>query len=239
MRYKRSPAYTPGMVAIANKGFAALDIPDEEIRVLGQELDTLVDWDTNPRLAAMVVRGAPRILDAVRMVNSNTKQGYSGAAARGQQIVVQKMNVSDILKTGAGSSTLSSDAMTTWLRAFGATGASTWSGTATNQNIMTVDSLPNLAHVFLGFIDPIEIPKLNKIQLIKEGDNMVQEVLSWDFRGGFGDYVTPTHELLQPWIIAPLQKYYIACNCQIIGDDKMEPVGFTVKRATDILSALA
>ena len=233
-RYVSSPAYQPGMVYIGNKTWAVTDISKQECETLGQEIDTFVDWEASPRIASMVVRAAPRILDAVRLVNANTKQGYGGAAGRGQQLIAQPLQLFDF--NIAGSNT----AMLTWLVTKGTTGAIAWTGNATaaNQNTMVVSGLPYLAHILIGFIDSIEVPKINKIQIVKDGDTYPVENPNFEWRGAFGDFQVPTHELLQPWIIPPASKYYIGVNWYAIGDDKLQPIGFAIKRATDVLTAI-
>jgi hypothetical protein len=230
---------TPDSVFIGGKANAAKDIPWNEVEILAQELDSMVDWEQNPVLASLIVRGAARVLDAVRMVNAESKQGYKGAAARGAQLVVSPIRVADLLLYNASSSTLADYPKTTWETAITARGAAAWSGTSTYNNEMLVSSLPMLSHVYLGFINPIDVPKMDQIQLIKDGDPMAVETLSFGWRQTFGDNQCPVHELKQPWVIPPGAKYYIACSYYLTGDDLTQPIGFTVKRATDILSALA
>lgn len=221
-----------GEVSIAGKKYSALDIIPDELEILKEELDAFID-EQNPAVARIIVRGAPRILDAIRLVNYESKQGFKGAAARGHSLVLNPLIVADIYTAGAAS------AKTSWLVAVTTAGAANWSGDSTNVNNMLVSSLPVLCHVYLGFINPIAVPKSNMIQLIKNGDPMVRECLQWDWRDTFGDNRTPTYELKQPWTIPPGEQYYIAASYFLTGDDKIEPIAFTVKRATDIIAALA
>ncbi len=232
-------AYKPGIVYIGSKEWVVQDISKVEAMTLGQEIDTFVDWESSPRIAAMVVRAAPRILDAVRLVNAQTHQGYGGAAGRGQQLIAQPLQLFDILRYNPSSTAVATYPMTTWLRTISSTGATQWSGTSTYSNTMVVDSLPYLSHIFIGFVDAVDVPKVNKIQIIKDGDSYPVENPNFEWRGTFGDHDTPTHELLQPWIIPPSSKYYIAANYWVVGDDKLQPVGFAIKRATDVLTAIA
>jgi len=231
-------AYKPGFVFIGSKSWAVTDISKDECELLAQEIDTFVDWETSPRVASMVVRAAPRILDAVRLVNANTKQGYGGAAGRGMQLIAQPLQLFDLLKATPGSTDVTSYPMTTWLVNKTAAGVSNWSGQAAYCNTMVVSSLPYMAHVFVGFIDSIEVPKVNKIQIVKDGDTYPIENPNFEWRGQFGSFAVPTHELLQPWIIPPSSKYYIGAYYYATGDDKMQPIGFAIKRATDVLSAM-
>jgi len=224
---------TPNKVFIADKEYGATDISKDELTILKEELDAFVDIDQNPTLARMIARGAPRILDAIRLVNYETKQGFGGAASRGHSLVLNPLVVADIYTAG------SATAKTTWLTTVTSTGAANWSGDETNVNPMLVSSLPVLCHVYLGFINPIEVPKVNMIQIVKNGTSWAREYIQWDWRQTFGDNRTPTYELKQPWIIPPGEHYYIPVNYFLTGDDRLEPVAFTVKRATDIISALA
>lgn len=237
-RYVTSPAYKPGVVFIGAKSWTVVDIAKEERETLGQEIDTFVDWETAPRIASMVVRAAPRILDAVRLVNAQTKQGYGGAAGRGQQLIAQPLQLFDLLRAAPSSTEVATYPMTSWLVSKTSTGAIAWSGTSTYSNTMVVSSLPYLCHIFIGFIDTIEVPKINKIQVVKDGDTYPVENPNFEWRGKFGDNMVPTHELLQPWIIPPSSKYYIGVNWYAVGDDRLQPVGFAIKRATDVLSAI-
>lgn len=226
-------------VYIQGKPMSALDLTPDGLLILAQELDTFCDIEQNPVVADIIARGAPRILDAVRMVNYETKNGYEGAAARGPALVVNPMQPGDLLKYDAATSALSTDGKADWLESKTARGAAAWSGTSTYTNQMLVSSLPVLAHIYLGFVNPIEVPKVNKIQLIKDGDAWPEEVFTWNWRQTFGNNLTPTYELKQPWILPPGRSYYIAAYYPITGDDLLQPIGFTVKRATDIIAALA
>jgi hypothetical protein len=237
-RYISSGAYKPGTVFIGNKTWAVTDLSKDECELLASEIDTFVDWDTAPRIASMVVRAAPRILDAVRLVNAQTNQGYGGAAGRGQQLIAQPLQLFDLLRAAPSSTVVGTYPMLSWLVSKASTGAIAWSGTSTYNNTMVVDSLPYLAHIFIGFIDTIEVPKINKIQIVKDGDTYPVENPNFEWRGTFGDNMVPCHELLQPWIIPPASKYYIGVNWYAVGDDKLQPIGFAIKRATDVLSAI-
>lgn len=234
-RYRASPQYSPNTVYIAGKSYKALDIPAEDFEILKQELDAFVDEAQDPVLARMVARGSPRILDGIRLVNDASKNGFKGAAARAMELLFNPLIVADINAAGAAT------AKTTWLTTVNATGAANWSGSsaAANLNNMLVSSLPVLCHVYLGFINPIEIPKVNMLQLVKNGDAMAREYLPYNWRQTFGANRVPTYELKQPWIIPPGENYYIPVNYYLTGDDKLEPIAFTVRRATDIIAALA
>jgi hypothetical protein len=133
----------------------------------------------------------------------------------------------------------SSSAKTNWLTTITTAAATFYSGDSSNTNNMTVSSLPVLAHVWLGLVNNIEVPKMDRVQLIKNGDPWTYEVLTYSWRENLGAFKTPVYELKQPWIIPPGEKYYVACQYIITGDDKTYPIAFAIKRATDIIAALA
>lgn len=236
-------AYERDAVYIKGEKQSALDISADDLAILGQELDAFADIERNPVVAAIIARGAPRILDAVRMVNYETKNGYKGAGARGHELVVNPIGVNDLLEANPATAGLAADskgaAAENWLITVTSAAAACYSGDATYNNQMLVSSLPVLSHVFLGWVNPIEVPKAEMIQLIKDGDPWTPENFTWQWRDTFGDNRVPTYEQKQPWVIPPGRSYYIAVDYYITGDDKLQPIGFTVKRATDIITALA
>jgi hypothetical protein len=231
--YRRGGQYKANSVFIGGKDYLALDISPEDLQILAGDLDTLLDHEANPEVADIIARGSPRILDAVRLVNVNTKQGYKGSQARGMALCTNPLVPGDLKAASSAS------AKTNWLTTVSTAAAANYSGDSTNVNNMVVSSLPVLAHVILGFVNPIEVPKMDRIQLIKNGDPWVYEALTYGWRAQLGTYHTPVYELKQPWIIPPGEKYYIACQYIITGDDKTQPIAFAIKRATDIIAALA
>lgn len=234
LAYMRGPEHKKDAVFIRDKEYAAKDLSADDLEILIEELDTMVDREANPVIAAIIARGAPRVLDAVRMVNSSSKAGYKGAVARGPELVANPLDVDDMSSAQNGAT-----AKTTWLATITSVGGAGYAGTATYDIQMLVSSLPNLAHVILGFVDPVEVPKVSMVQLIKNSDAWSREYVTLNWRDTFGNNATPVYELKQPWMVPPGEEYYIAANYYITGDDKLQPIGFAVKRATDILTALA
>ena len=227
--YVHSASYKAGEVKIAGRSYTARDLSADELKYLTEDLESLAEQQSNPLVANMIARNSPRILDLVRVVNaqSGCQQGYGGAGARGNALVVNPLRQGDVTITHG------------WQVAITAIGATTWIGSSTSTIAMTVSSLPVLGHIYLGFVDPIEVPKVDAVQLVKNGDPWPEEVLVFNWRHGFGSHSTPVHELKQPWIVPPGENYYIPLRYNRVGDDRLEPIAFTVKRASDILTALA
>ena len=225
--YVGSPSYKADEVWIAGRSYAARALDSNQLDLLVEDLESIANQQSNPFVANMIARNSPRIFDLVRVVNHETKQGYMGAAARGNALVLNPLRMGDVSITHG------------WQVNVAATGAATWIATSTTNIDMLVSSLPVLGHIYLGFVDAVEVPKVSTIQLVKNGDTWPEEVLPLGWRQGFGTNSTPTYELKQPWIIPPSESYYIPVRYDRVGDDHLQPVAFTVKRATDIIAALA
>lgn len=226
--YIQSAQYSKDNVVIAGKTFGARDLDEDDYKVFREEMVILCQRIYHPAIADAVARASPRLLDAVRMVNKETGQGYKGASSRGDQLIINPMRVGDVSET-------------TWLNTITASGAANWIGAtgAANDIDMLVSSLPVISHVYVGFIDPVAVPKVDTVQLVKDSDAYVEEVLQFNWRTTFGDGHMPFHELKTPWVIPPGSSYYIPVRYYITGEDKLQPVGFAIKRARDVIAALA
>ena len=226
--YIQSAQYEKNQVNVAGKTYGALDLDEDDYRVFREELVVLSRRVYNPAIADCIARGAPRLLDAVRMVNDQSKQGFKGASSRGDQLIINPMRVGDVSRT-------------TWLVTVSAAGAANWLGAtgAANDIDMLVSSLPVISHIFLGFIDPVASPKIDRVQLVKDSDPYVEEVLDFGWSAIFGDGQTPFHELKTPWIVPPGSSYYMPVSYFITGEDRLQPVAYAVKRARDVIAALA
>lgn len=228
--YIKSSQYTSNKVVIAGKEYTAKDLDENDYNIFREEMVVLTLRQSNIQIADAIARASPRLLDAVRMVNgqSGAGQGFKGAGARGDQLLINPLRVGDVSRT-------------TWLVTITAAGAATWIGAsgAANDIDMLVSSLPVLSHVYIGFTDPIASPKIDTVQFVKDSDAYVEEVLQFGWRESFNENENPFHELRTPWVAPPQSSYYIPVRYFITGEDLFQPVAFAVKRARDVIAALA
>ena len=222
--YVRSSDYSPGQAFIGGKGVSARELTAAELAIFKTELAIIASRQRNQAIADLIARKAPRVLDLVRVVNYETKQGFKGAGARGNELILNPIRVGDVGRT-------------TWFVSVTASGAANWIGSSASTRGMTVSSLPVLGHIYLGFVDQVATPKVDAVQLVKNGDPWPEEVLDFDWRGNADELAL--HELKQPWTIPPAENYYMPVRYYITGDDKLVPIAFAVKRATDVIAALA
>lgn len=224
----------PGTVIIAGNPHNAEDPPDAHMQIFIDEMQIMSKRQRHPLMADIIARLAPFVWDAVRMVNVQTKGGYGGAGGRGDELIVNPLTLRD---TGSGGGFPGTSPRSTWIVNRTASGAARLYPAA-NTVDMLVNSLPQLSHVIGGFINPVGAPIAESVQLIYD-DPWSEEAFDWEWREAFGDQEVPVYELRQPWIIRPAGSYRVNLRYGITGADKTQPIGFSVKRATDLNASAA
>ena len=228
--------YSTSTAVVAGKDVAIQEPPREDFQIFLAEMVVITKRTRNPTIADIIARNSPRLWDAVRMVNTTTKIGYKGAGARGASLLFNPLEPRDFGRAGGFPGTSPPDS---WLQVPATVGAARlWPPTSGTID-MTISSLPVLSLVIFGFVDPVAVPKANIVQLVLAGDAWAEEVLDWEWREGFGENETPVYELKQPWVIQPGASYRVSVRNYITGEDRLTPIGFSVKRASDIIASLA
>lgn len=227
--------YIADKVVVAGKEYGALEPPAADFDTFVAEMTIITKRNRNPMVADIIARNSPRLWDLVRMVNANTKVGYGGAAARGDRLLFNPLEPRDLGSAGGFPGTTPP---TTWYRSVTAIGGRRlWPDANTID--LTISSLAVLGHVYFGFVNPVAVPKANIIQLVLDGDAWAEEGLDWEWRESYGDTETPVYELKMPWVIRPGASYRINTRDYISGDERLIPIGFSVKRGRDIIASLA
>lgn len=232
----RGDPYDGDTIQIGSRAISVLDTSDDDFDIFVAEMTVMAKRQRNPMVADIVARNSPRLWDAIRMVNFTTRVGYGGAGARGARLLFNPLEPRDLGRSGGFPGTSPPD---NWLQSPTSVGAARlWPPTSGTID-MTISSLPVLAHVYFGFVDPVPVPKVNIIQLILDSDPWPEEVLDWEWRESFGDGETPVYELKNPWLIRSGASYRISVRNYITGEDRLTPIGFSVKRALEIIGSLA
>ena len=232
----RGQPYLKDSVTIAGKENAALDPKEDDFATFVSEMVVIAKRQRNPMVGDIIARNSPRLWDLIRLVNAYTKQGFGGASSRGDRLLFNPLEPRDLGRAGGFPGTSPPDS---WLQVPATVGAARlWPPTSGNI-VLTVSSLAHLGHVYFGFVDPVAIPKVNSIQLVLDSDAWPEEILDWEWRESYGDTETPIYELKQPWMIRPGASYRISVRNYITGEDRLTPIGFSVKRAQEIIASLA
>ena len=228
--------YQPNVITIGPKTYSAQDTDPGDFETFVQEMAIITKRQRHPMVADILARGAPRLWDLVRMVNHETKNGYGGIASRGDKLVINPLEVRDLGRAGGFPGTA---APNDWLETPTALGpARLWPPTSGTIDL-TISSLAVLGHVYFGFVDPVPDPKVSGIQLILDSDPWPEEVVDWNWREATGDNENPVYELRAPWLLRNGASYRVNVRYYTTGEDRLQPIGFSVKRARDIIASLA
>jgi len=190
----------------------------DDVKQFVVQLEHLVHPQQSPVIHDIIARNAPLILDVIRIVNLETKQGFKGMAARAGELEINWVRPGTFGKT-------------TWLTSYTSTGSNTW---FSETRLLEYEAL-----IILGWIDPIEVPKIDAIYITKDGDPLPAQTMPWMAKNNFGTYQTPIVEQKLPLVVLPEHKFKIEVNVFATGDDKLEPIGFHIRRAEDFMSATA
>ena len=228
--------YSRDSVMVAGKAIGALDTDEADFNIFVNEMIVMTKRQRNPMVGDIIVRNSPRLWDVVRMVNLNTKLGYGGASSRGDRLMINPLEPRDLGRAGGWPGTSPPDS---WLQVPATVGAARLWPPTSGSIVLTISSLPVLGHVYFGFVNPVAVPKVNIVQLVLDSDAWPEEVMDLEWRESYGDQETPVYELRQPYVIRPGASYRISVRNYITGEDRLTPIGFSVKRASDIIASLA
>lgn len=228
--------YTTDSVMIGGAKVAALDPSPQDFAIFVAEMVVIAKRQRNAMVGDIIARNSPRLWDVIRLVNNTTKQGFGGASSRGDRLLFNPLETRDLGRAGGFPGTAPPDS---WLQVPAAVGAARLWPPTSGSITLTISSLPVLGHVYFGFVDPVLVPKVNNIQLVLDADAWPEEIIDWEWRESYGDTETPVYELKQPWVIRPGASYRISVRNYITGEDRLTPIGFSVKRASDIIASLA
>lgn len=227
--------YSANKVVIGVRDVDALDPSMNDFEIFLAELQVICKRQLNPLIADIIARNSTRLWDCVRMVNKQTNGGYGGAGSRGNRLTLNPFEVRDFGSAGGFPGT---SAPTSWLRSITSTGgARLWPGANTID--LTISSLPVVAHVYFGFVNLIDRPKTSSVQLILDSDPWPEEVMDTEWKQAYNEIEASVYELRQPWVIRPGASYRVNVRNYLTGDDRLTPIGFTIKRALDLIASLA
>jgi len=210
--------YPEEVKIIAGRKEKCGSLKKDDVQAFVTQLEHMVHPNQSPVVYDIIARNAPLILDVIRIVNIETKQGFRGMAARAGELEINWVRPGTFGKT-------------TWLTSYTSTGSNTW---FSETRLLEYEAL-----IILGWIDPIEVPKIDAIYITKDGDPLPAQTMPWNAKTQLGAYQTPIVEMKLPLVVLPEHKVKIDVNVFATGDDKLEPIGFHIRRAEDFMSATA
>lgn len=222
----------------------------DEVTTILKKLDSLA-FGNCPQVALMVAEGAYAVIKAVQLVKAQSKQQFRGEFAQGSALDLRFLRPKDVggvilspaSTPGAGATGLYGGVAPLP----GTSGVYTW--LHTHVVVSNVSTTPRLvptqtmmlygALVYLGFINRIEVPKVDAYQFTLYG--VPSPAQSCDFQisnktfGGFGE--VPAVKLEKPIIVPPLGVQALDVCAYASGDDRTEPIAILVARAQDMTLA--
>jgi len=203
----------------------------EEAKTLLLKLDALALERANPLVATIVAEEANSILTLARMVKVETKQEFAGILGTGSALDITWLRakhvggslLNPLAATGKGVYGGTSGAVLTWLR----TETTTGTKTIIPDQVMAEEA----GVIYLGAIDPIEVPKVDALQFKIADIPTPAQSLALKIRLSFDASTLPVVKLEKPIIVGPEKKQQMDIFWYATGDDKFEPLALLVAKA--------
>ena len=196
---------------VAGKDEKLSSLPADDVEVFDETIKAIAYQNSmsEPERKA-ILDNEDLILDLVRMVNTNTKQGFAGPYARGNELTIVVMRAKDFLNQD------------TWLKTYTSTGSTVY------RDTVTMDDYHGELH--LGVSDAHPNPKVDAILYTKDGDPIVRKHLDWE------DMKVPFIPFEQPIIVGPNHSVKTEVNVNQVGNDMLKILAIKVVPAKDLLS---
>ena len=204
----------------------------DEVTTILKKLDSLA-FGNSPQVSLMIAEGAYAVIKAVQLVKAQTKQQFRGEFAQGAALDLRFLRAKDV-----GGAILNPAATGNLFLYQGAAAVNTFlhAGVlATTYHMVMSQTMEQWAAlVYLGFINPIEVPSIDAFQFTLFG--VAVPAQSADFRmiKTFGVNELPAVKLEKPIIVPPLGIQNLDVYNYRTGDDKTQPVAILVARSQEL-----
>lgn len=225
-----------GMLNVGKQQMAAKlsAITEWEVDTFVHDIDALANDAQNVEISKAVAQELPALIDALRMVNHETTQGYGGLRAVGAELDVGWLTPAMI-----GNTTLLNNVGTALLGIYAAAnGTRTWTATfvaGTAQDVIPSQQMSQYAGlVHIGAIDTIAVPKLNRIRFTLSGVNTPLQPLNFNHRT-IGETADLRFVKFKQSIIAgPLKTQAVTVYPNLAGDAKLELLSILIAKAESL-----
>lgn len=212
-------------VLLGGKQYALSQITYWDSKVFADELDRELAH-LNPDIWAIFGKYAITCLDAIRMVNVNSKQGFEGLAASGNQLDSQLFRTREFYDPDNVGQW-----RTTWVRNIAAARAQRSffeEDTASEEVTMSEEE----AMVWLAWYNPAQTPCADAFQITYNTE--AQDIQTFDF-----EHVHPFKgieivEFKEPWTLPPEQSGRVEVNYYRAGTDELRPIGLWIRMSRNL-----
>jgi len=208
------------------------EFSETEASLLLRKLDVMVPDRGNELVATMVAEEADSIITLARMVKDNTKDTFRGVLGAGGNLDISWLRAKMV-----GSANFLNKDGTSSCGVYGGTsgGVLTWLHTETSTGSKTIIPAQTMNQyaglIYIGAIDPVEVPKVDAIQWTIATIPAPAQTLSFDIRKDFSDNDLPITRFEKPVVIGPEKLQKVDLHWYITGDDKFKPIAFVVAKA--------
>lgn len=216
--------YPQATVMINGKSYDLEKIAYWDANVFADELDAILARQ-NPIIHDLFAINALVIFNAVRMVNVNSKQGFKGQAASGNELDMTLFMARQFYDPDNSASKRSS-----WIRTISSTGSKNFfEGTSSGAELTMGEEE---AMVWLGMYNPALSPCIDSLQIIMNTNPFDLQSLDFELaQTQLGDPIIPLRE---PWTLPPEQSAEMLAYYFQTGTDEMRPLGVWIKMSRNL-----
>ena len=165
------------------------------------------------------------LFDAVRMVNVNTKQGFKGALASGNELDFMLFSARQFYDPDS-----SGNARTSWVRTISSVGSKNFFEGSSSGAELTMSE--EEAQVWLAFYNPALQSCVDSFKITMNTEPFDIQTLDFEqVHTEMGDTIV---ELKEPWTLPPEQSGEIEAYYFRTGTDEMRPLGIWIYMAKNL-----
>ena len=211
-------------IQLAGKSYTLSKISYLDSRIFTDELDTIL-VQQNPLIHEIYAKNAVSLFDAIRMANVNSKQGFKGALASGNELDFTLMMARQFYDPDN-----STNKRTSWVRTIAVVGSKNFFEGATAGVELTRSE--EEAMVWLAFYNPAQQPCVDAFQITMNTEPFDMQSLDFEqVQEQTGDVII---EFKEPWTLPPEQSGEINAYYYALGTDEMRPLGIWIKMAKNM-----
>ncbi len=212
------------VVDIGGKQYTLSRVSKYDVKLFADQLDK-VAGRLNPFIWDIFAKYAVNCLAALRLANGNTKQGFRGAAAKGNELDFTLMGAREFYDPDNSGNT-----RTSWVRTVGSTGQKNIIEGATTGAALTL--VEETCDIYLAWYNPSVSPCLDAIRYTLNTDIFDLQTFDWEMaQTELNDVII---ESRAPFIIPPEEAYEIEGYYFRTGTDEARPIGLRFKEAKEL-----
>jgi len=218
-------------VTVAGKSYTLSKIAYLDAKIFTDELDTIL-IQQNPLIHDIFAKNAVTLFDAIRMANVNSKQGFKGALASGNELDFTLLMARQFYDPEAPTVKRTSWVRTVTAAQIAAAVALDFLEEATGVAGAELLMGEEEAMVWLALYNPAQTPCIDAIQLQMNTEPFDLQSLDFEQVGAQeGDVII---ELKEPWTVPPEQSGRAQAYYFRAGTDETRPLGIWIKMARNM-----